>query len=52
MFLKRDWHWGESRDHSKKLSNIALKLCMIFLHIHSEGSMSQTFYLGLSFHFM
>ena len=29
-----------------------LKFCLLSLHIHSEGIVSQFFYLGLSFYFM
>ena len=28
------------------------KFCVLSLHIHSEGTVSQTFNLGLSFYFM
>ena len=29
-----------------------LKFCLLSLHIHLEGTVSQIFYLGLSFYFM
>ena len=29
-----------------------LKICLLSLHTHSEGTVSQFFYLGLSFYFM
>ena len=32
--------------------DIAMKFCMTTLHICSEGSVSQIFYLGPSFHFI
>ena len=32
--------------------DIAMKFCMTILHIHSEGSVSEIFYLGPSFYFM
>ena len=42
-----------NKDISVTKLDIALKLCMIALHIHSEeGSMSQFSYLGLHFYFM
>ena len=28
------------------------KFCLLILHTHPEGTMSQTFYLGLGFYFM
>ena len=39
-------------DISVTTQDIAMKFCMTILHIHSEGSVSQIFYLGPSFYFM
>ena len=39
-------------DISITILDTAMKSCMTLLHIHSEGSVSQIFYLGLSFYFM
>ena len=39
-------------DISKTILDNAMKSCMTLLHIHSEGNVSQFYYLGLSFYFM
>ena len=39
-------------DISITIVDNAMKSCMTLLHIHSERSVSQFFYLGLSFYFM
>ena len=39
-------------DISITILDNAMKFCMALLHIHSEGSVSQILYLGLSFYFM
>ena len=39
-------------DISITILDTAMKSCMTLLYIHSEGSVSQFFYLGLSFYFM
>ena len=41
-----------NKDISVTTLDITLKLSMAALHIHSEGSVSQIFYLGPSFYFM
>ena len=41
-----------NKDISIIVAGIILKFCMLVLHILSEGSVSQIFYLGLSFYFM
>ena len=41
-----------NKDISIIIADIILKFCMLVLHILPEGSMSQIFYLGLSFYFM
>ena len=38
--------------YSVTFAYIDLKFCLLSLHIHSEGTVSQIFDLGLSFHFM
>ena len=40
------------KDISITTKDIAMKFCMTILHICFEGSMSQIFYLGPSFHFI
>ena len=37
---------------SKTIAYKDFKYCLLSLHIHSEGTVSQIFYLGLSFYFM
>ena len=37
---------------SVTIAYINLKFCLVILHIDSEGTVSQIFYLGLSFYFM
>ena len=39
-------------DLSITISDNAMRFCMALLHFHSEGSMSQILYSGLSFYFM
>ena len=39
-------------DISITILDNAMKFCMALFHIHSEGSVSQILYLGLSFYFM
>ena len=41
-----------NNDISITVLDIVLKLCMLVLHIHPEGSVSQIFYLGPSFYFI
>ena len=41
-----------NKDISVTTLDITMKFSMTALHIHSEGSMSQIFYLGPSFYFM
>ena len=41
-----------NKDISIIVADIILKFCMWVLHILPEGSVSQIFYLGLSFYFM
>ena len=41
-----------NKDISITILDNAMKLCMALLHTHSEGSVSQIFYIGLSFYFM
>ena len=35
-----------------KTSNVRLKICLLSLYIHSEGTLSQIFNLGLNLYFM
>ena len=37
---------------SRTVAHVDFKLCMLYLHTHLEGKMSQMFYLGLGFYFM
>ena len=37
---------------SKTMAYTEFKLCVLILHTHPEGTVSQILYLGLSFHFM
>ena len=39
-------------DISITILDNAMTFCMALLHIHSQGSVSQILYLGLSFYFM
>ena len=41
-----------NKDISVTTLDITMKFSMTALHIHSEGSVSQIFYLGPSFYFM
>ena len=41
-----------NKDISVTTLDITMKFSMTSLHIHSEGSVSQIFYLGPSFYFM
>ena len=41
-----------NKDISVTTLDITMKFSMTVLHIHSEGSVSQIFYLGSSFYFM
>ena len=41
-----------NKDISVTTLDITMKFSMTALHIHSEGSVSQILYLGLSFYFM
>ena len=41
-----------NKDISVTTLDINMKFPMTALHIHSEGCLSQIFYLGPSFHFM
>ena len=41
-----------NKDISITLLDNAITFCMAPLYIHSEGKVSQIFYLGLSFYFM
>ena len=41
-----------NKDISVTTLDITMKFSMTFLHIHSEGSVSQIVYLGPSFYFM
>ena len=41
-----------NKDISVTKLDITMKFSMTALHIHSEGSVSQIFYLGPSFYFM
>ena len=41
-----------NKDISVTTLDITMKFCMTAPHIHSEGSVSQIFYLGPSFYFM
>ena len=41
-----------NKDISVIVADMILKCCMLVLHILPEGSVSQIFYLGLSFYFM
>ena len=41
-----------NKDISVTTLDITMKFSMTVLHIHSEGSVSQTVYLGPSFYFM
>ena len=41
-----------NKDISVTTLDITIKFSMTALHIHSEGSVSQIFYLGPSFYFM
>ena len=41
-----------NKDISVTTLDISMKFSMTALHIHSEGSVSQIFYLGPSFYFM
>ena len=41
-----------NKDISVTTLDITMKFSMTALHIHSEGSLSQILYLGLSFYFM
>ena len=41
-----------NKDISVTTLDITMKFSMTALHIHSEGSVSQIFYLGSSFYFM
>ena len=41
-----------NKDISVTTLDITMKFSMAALHIHSEGSVSQIFYLGPSFYFM
>ena len=41
-----------NKDISLTTLDITMKFSMTALHIHSEGSVSQIFYLGPSFYFM
>ena len=38
--------------YSITIAYIDFKFCLLSLHIHSEGTVSQIFNLGLSFYFM
>ena len=41
-----------NKDISVTTLDITMKISMTALHFHSEGSVSQIFYLGPSFYFM
>ena len=41
-----------NKDISITIKDNAMKFCKALLHTHSKGSVSQVFYLGLSFYFM
>ena len=41
-----------NKDISVTTIDITMKFCMTAPHIHSEGSLSQIFYLGASLYFM
>ena len=41
-----------NKDNTVTTLDITMKISMTVLHTHSEGSVSQIFYLGPSFYFM